>query len=173
MGHRPIRGLFASVIWVGAVACGGSTPATPPTSTVATTTPTASPSPCATVAPGPAPLCAPVNDGGRADVTDQGSSVALEIETPGMRFTPTYILAEPGADVTVTLVNTQTAIFTVHTLHIDSLNEGALVDPGETATLTFTLPTDVAFVPFYCAAGGRGPGEGHRGLGMQGAFYFG
>lgn len=134
--------------------------------------PTVAPSVCPTIS-GPAPPCAPVNEAGRADVTDQASNVALRMETRvGLVFSPTFIRPRPGAKVTVTLVNTlkSTDFSSTHTFTIDSLKVNEALGPGETKTITFVLPAGEAYLFFYCAVGGS---RRHRPAGMQGAFYIG
>jgi plastocyanin len=166
---RTLSAFAALSLTIAAAACGGSAPPPAPSTPAATTV---SPTPCPTIAPGPVELCGVVNNTGEADVTDQGSSVELEIETPpGFTFTPTFIKASPGAEVTVTLVNTQEEdeLGSLHTFTISSLDLSQTIRPGETQTITFTLPADEPFLPFFCAIGSGG----HRTAGMQGAFYFG
>lgn len=172
-GTSPSAGRTISLALIALIlstaACGGSTPRTTPTTS---TSPSPSPTPCDTVAPGPVELCGVVNDGGTADVTDQGRVVALTLETPnGFRFSPTYVKAEPGAEVTVTLVNTSDphAFGSVHAFTILSLDVSEVVDPGETVEFTFDLPEGEPHVPFLCTIGGP---QGHQAAGMQGAFYF-
>jgi hypothetical protein len=135
--------------------------------------PTLSPTACASIASGPAPLCAPVNEAGEADVTDQGADIELEMVVPGLRFSPTYIRAQPAAKVTITLRSTQASMeFAAHhTFTIDSPTVNQAIGPGQTSTLTFVLPSGQPYVPFYCAVGGSAV-SGHRAGGMQGAFYF-
>jgi hypothetical protein len=98
----------------------------------------------------------------------------MEIVVPGLTFNPTYIRAEPGAEVTITLRNTQasTDFGANHTFTVDSPKVNQPVGPGDTSTFTFVLPSGEPYVPFYCAVGGSAP-SGHRAGGMQGAFYFG
>jgi hypothetical protein len=174
----PARRVFAiAVLMISAAACGGAEPETAASSPSASPSPSPSPSPeaCATVAPGPVPLCAPVGDGGTVDVTDQGSSVELTIELgPGMKFSPTYVEVAPGAEVTVTVKNLQKQgdFAGTHSFSIESLEVSEVLNPGETSTVTFELPTDEPYVQFFCAIG-RSHGAGHQAGGMQGAFYFG
>jgi plastocyanin len=163
---------LASVLLLSAAACGGSSnPESTPT-TPGTTAASVSPTPCATVAPGPVELCGVVNNAGQADVTGQGADVELRVTTPGFRFDPTFIKVTPGAEVTITLVNLSEAaqIGSTHSLTIDALQVGEVVKAEETKTFTVTLPTEGESVPFYCAIGGS---QGHIAAGMQGAFYFG
>ena len=172
--RRTLRAIAAVSLTFAAAACGGSTPPADPTTSGPTTTSRASesPTPCATVAPGPAPLCAPVNDGGTADVTDQGAAVELTVEAgPGLIFSPTYVKVAPGAEVTVTVVSGQAQgdFAGDHSFTILSLDVSEVVHPGETKTVTLELPDDEAYLPFYCVIGGS---QGHQAGGMQGAFYF-
>lgn len=167
---RP-RGLGFLLVLLSLTACGGSPTDSLPSPPASGTTTTASPSrsPCEEEAKGPAPLCEPVNDGGMADVTAQGSSVELEMDQgPNLIFHPTYVKITPGAEVTVTVTNRQKVgdFSPNHSFTIDELEVHELLLPEETRTVTFTLPDDVEFVRFYCAL------AGHEAGGMQGAFYF-
>jgi len=88
----------------------------------------------------------------------------MKVEFP--QFNPTFIKANRGATVTLTLVNTnKVADFQPnHTFTSDILGVSVELQQGTTKTITFTLPSDGAPVRFYCIPHGR--------AGQQGAFYF-
>jgi plastocyanin len=113
-----------------------------------------------------------VNVAGQADVTDQGATVALRITTPGLKFSPTYVKATPGATLTITLVNplTVTDFGNHHTFTIDALGVKVDLPPEAHETVTIALPSDGVAVAFHCSVGGS---AGHTAGGMQGAFFFG
>jgi hypothetical protein len=153
-------------------ACGGSGTSSDPTTSSTPATTTAGPTPCAETADGPVPLCAPVNDGGTVDLTDQGTAVELTVEAgPGLLFSPTYVKVAPGAEVTVTVKSLQKQgdFAGDHSFSIRSPEVSEVVLPGETRTVTFELPEGEPYVAFYCAIGGS---QGHEPAGMRGAFYF-
>jgi plastocyanin len=75
-------------------------------------------------------------------------------------FDPTFLKMAPGAKVTVTVDNKGSY---KHNFSITSLNVNEDIEPGKSATVTFTLPSSGA-VAFFC--------EYHKSSGMQGAFFF-
>jgi plastocyanin len=96
----------------------------------------------------------------RAPASPQAASSsapgALNVEQVDYRFQPPNLAAEPGNRVTVDLVNHGS---TAHTFTIDELSVDKTLDPGQSATVTFT-PTAGGTFTFYCRF--------HRGSGMTG-----
>jgi nitrite reductase (NO-forming) len=82
---------------------------------------------------------------------------ALQVEQVDYRFQPPDLTAQAGDPVTVELVNHGS---TAHTFTIDELNVDKSLDPGQTATVTFT-PTARGIFEFYCRF--------HRSSGMTGS----
>lgn len=142
-------------------ACGGNSAestTTQPTSTtsegITTTTAAATTTTGSTQSP-PVSLEGQVNDHGTSTV--EGSSI--EIEQDNFYFDPTYIEADPGATIEVTLTNEGTAS---HTFTIDSQGIDVELDSGQSKTVQVTIP-DSGSLRFYCRF--------HVGQGMQGAFF--
>jgi plastocyanin len=75
-----------------------------------------------------------------------GEPQSVELTAANFAFDPTTIEAEPGQEVTVTLVNGDSAehSFTVEDLDVEVEAEG-----GESADVTFTAP-DSGSVEFHC-----------------------
>jgi plastocyanin len=96
-----------------------------------------------------------VNDHGSADL---GSSTDLDVELDDSYFSPTFVNAEPGSTVTVTLTNEGDA---PHTFTIDDLDVDEELQPGTSVTVEVELP-DEGTLAYYCRF--------HVGGGMQGAF---
>jgi plastocyanin len=106
---------------------------------------------------GKAPVELPgvVNNHGTKKLT--GGSIAVEQDD--FYFSPTFIEAKPGTEVTVELTNEGKAD---HTFTIDSLNVDQTVPGGRKGSVTFTLPKKAGTVQFHCRF--------HEASGMQGAF---
>jgi len=105
----------------------------------------------------PVTLSGTVNNHGTKDIA---MDTKVSLEQDNFYFDPTFIKAEPGAALTVTLKNDGKV---AHTFTIDSLHVDQTLQPDQTKTVTFTLPSS-GTVPFYC--------KFHRSMGMQGAFFF-
>ena len=82
---------------------------------------------------------------------------ALNVEQVDYRFQPMTLRAKSGSGVTVELVNHGG---TAHTFTIDELSVDKRLDPGQSATVTFTPTTGGTFT-FYCRF--------HRSSGMTGS----
>jgi plastocyanin len=146
--------LTIAAIALVATACGGTKTGSPATSS--------SSSPAAGL---PVALSGAVTDTATKDVRAQGTTVsglAIRQRNDGGRysFDPTFVHATPGAKVTVTVTNAGSV---PHTFTIDALGIDDTLQPGDSKTVTFTLPSSGA-TRFYCRF--------HSGFGMQGAFYF-
>jgi plastocyanin len=97
------------------------------------------------------------------EVNDHGTEEAgdtLELELDDFYFGPTFVQAQTGATVTVTLNNEGDA---PHTFTIDDLDIDEEVAPGDSTDVEVTLPDEGATM-FYCRF--------HVSQGMQGAFFF-
>ena len=70
----------------------------------------------------------------------------FQVEQVDYRFQPPDLAARAGDPVTVQLVNHGTS---AHTFTIDELNVDRSLDPGQSATVTFTPATSGTFA-FYC-----------------------
>ena len=93
--------------------------------------------------------------------TEQLDGTELELEAEDFYFAPTYIQADPGAQVEVTIVNEGDA---PHTFTIDEAEIDVEVGAGAEGSATVTVPDDGALA-FYCRF--------HLQQGMQGAFFTG
>ena len=109
-------------------------------------------------APAPVSLEGIVTDHGVRDMSGT-KTIELTVQLGDSYFSPTYIKADPGAEVSVHLVNEGA---TEHTFTIDSLSVDQTLASGEEADASFTMPDSNA-VRFYCRF--------HAALGMQGAAY--
>ena len=99
-----------------------------------------------------------VTDRGTEDVTGEGAAPQVEIVMSDNAFSPTFVTAEPGAEVEVSLRNDGQF---PHTFTLDDETVDQELDPGDEATVTITVPAS-GIVPFHCRF--------HSGSGMQGAF---
>lgn len=108
--------------------------------------------------PAPVSLEGVVTDHGVRDMSGT-KTVGLTVELGDSYFAPTYVKLDPGAEVTVHLVNDGQL---EHTFTIDSLSVDQTLAPGEDADVSFTMPDNNA-VRFYCRF--------HAASGMQGAAY--
>ncbi len=104
----------------------------------------------------PVVLAGTVNNHGLATV----SGTELELEADDFYFAPTFVRADPGTTLKVTVVNEGQAS---HTLTTTSPDVDRVVPAGQTATVDLELP-DSGVVNFFCRF--------HRDQGMQGAVYF-
>lgn len=118
----------------------------------------ASESPAASAMTAPVSLSGKVNNHGTKAL---GMATAVSLEQDSYYFEPTFVKAESGAHITVTLKNTSKV---EHNFSITSLHVSKDVSAGKTETVTVALPTGTAPVEFFC--------KYHKSLGMQGAFYF-
>ncbi|HEU5003402.1 MAG TPA: cupredoxin domain-containing protein [Actinomycetota bacterium] len=100
-----------------------------------------------------------VNDNANVDDAGRGAAFSLDVSATNFHFTPTFIQATPGAQVTVHIANngTLTHTFTVDAEHID-----VVLGKGQNGTATVTVPA-AGYVTFYCRF--------HWGGGMRGAIY--
>jgi plastocyanin len=130
------------------------TVASPP----ASSSPAVSASPEASAMTAPVALSGKVNNHGSKNI---GMATSVSLEQDKYYFEPTFVKAESGAKITVTLHNTSDV---EHNFSIDSLKVDKDVEAGKTETVTVTLPSGTAPVDFYC--------KYHKSLGMQGAIYF-
>jgi plastocyanin len=148
-----IIALFVALVAVGCAKKSPSslTSASPEASAGASEAPAASP---------PVTLSGTVNNHGTKDLAGGGMHATLSLEQDNFYFNPTFIKAAPGASFTVTLKNEGKV---PHNFTIDSLHVDQTLQPDETKTVTFTLPSS-GTVPFYC--------KFHKSSGMQGAFFF-
>ena len=91
-----------------------------------------------------------------------GSSSAgnssVTIQMTEMKFTPNTFTVKSGDKVTVKLENKGTVM---HDFSIDSLKIAQTVQPGKSATVTFTAPA-AGTLDFYCNQ------PGHKAAGMTG-----
>ena len=102
---------------------------------------TAGPVSAATKAP--VKLGQKVNVKGTKDVSSK-SSAKLDVELDDFYFDPTFIKAKAGEKITLEMENEGTS---AHTFTSDELAVDQQVDPGKSAKLTFTVPSDGAGVP--------------------------
>jgi plastocyanin len=114
---------------------------------------------------GTAAAAAPVQLSGT--VTDKGSktlgsgATTLELEADDFSFTPTFVKATPGQQLTVEIENQGSA---THTFTSAELGVDQEVAPGAKESVSITVPTTGA-AGFFCRF--------HRSSGMQGAIYTG
>lgn len=107
-------------------------------------------------------LHGPVMDVGHLDDSGSGGHVALTMDAGDDYFSPTFVKLAPGATVRLTIKNTGVSQhnFTI----IGEPVNVALNTPGESKTVTFTMPL-TGSLTFFCSY--------HKAVGMQGAFYVG
>jgi plastocyanin len=104
----------------------------------------------------PVKLSGKVNIDGTKTATGGTVSIALT----DFAFNPTFVKVPSGVtSVTVTLQNTGTH---THTFTVPSQNVDQQLNPGQSATVTVTVPKKGA-TTFYCRF--------HKQLGMQGSFF--
>jgi plastocyanin len=104
----------------------------------------------------------PVKLSGKVNIDRTGTATGghISIALTDFAFNPTFVRVPSGVtSVTVTLQNTGTH---PHTFTVPSQNVDEQVNPGQTATVTVTIPRKGAST-FYCRF--------HRALGMQGSFF--
>ena len=107
----------------------------------------------------PISLQGKVNNKGTATV----KKGKVKVEADDFYFKSTFLKAQPGTTVTVSLRNEGK---TQHTFTIDGLGVDQTLNPDQKATVTVTLPASGA-TNFYC----RFHGPQATNQGMQGAFY--
>jgi plastocyanin len=107
----------------------------------------------------PVSLQGKVNNKGTATV----KKGKVKVEADDFYFKSTFLKAQPGTTVTVSLKNEGK---TQHTFTIDGLGVDQTLNPDQKATVTVTLPASGA-TNFYC----RFHGPQATNQGMQGAFY--
>jgi plastocyanin len=144
-----IAAAIAVLALVGA-GCGKNENVTVPTSPTATTSAPAS---------APVQLSGTVNNHGTKTIA---GAKTLELEQDNYYFSPTFLEASRGQSLTVTLKNEGTV---EHNFTIDSLHINVTLQPNTEKPVTVKLPASGGAVNFYCVF--------HRGMGMQGAFFFG
>jgi plastocyanin len=102
-------------------------------------------------------------------VTNKGEKTVkkgkISIEADDYYFKPTFSKAKLGSNVSVKLENEGKQ---QHTFTIPSLGIDTVLDPGKTATVNVTLPTDGA-LGYFCSL--HGPSGTQGDFGMQGAFF--
>jgi len=96
---------------------------------------------------------------GTKDVSSK-SSAKLEMEMDDKYFNPTFIKAKAGEKITLELKNEGSL---PHTFTSDTLSVDQQVDPGKSAKLTFTVPSDGEVFQFHC--------NFHQSAGMIGGVY--
>jgi plastocyanin len=104
----------------------------------------------------------PVKISGKVNVAGTGAATGgnVSITLTDYQFSPTFIKVPSGVtSVTVTLQNNGSQM---HTFTVPSQTVNQLLNPGQTATVTVTIPSKGA-TTFYCRF--------HRSLGMQGSFF--
>jgi len=104
----------------------------------------------------------PVKLSGTVSVKGTGTATGgnIAIQTTDFAFSPTFVKVPSGVtSVTVKLTNPSQH---QHTFTVPSQNIDQVLAPGQSATVTVTVPAKSA-VLFYCRF--------HRMLGMQGAFF--
>jgi plastocyanin len=146
----------AGITLLAAAACSKSsteTVSSPPASAMTSATPEAS------AMTAPVKLTGTVNNHGSKTLA--GMTTTLSLEQDSYYFEPTFVKADSGAHITVTLKNSSKV---EHNFSITSLKISKDVEAGKTETVTVTLPTGTAPVNFFC--------KYHKSLGMQGSFYF-
>ena len=107
----------------------------------------------------PVSLQGKVNNKGTATV----KKGKVKVEADDFYFKSTFLKAQPGTTVTVSLKNEGK---TQHTFTIDGLGVDQTLNPDQKAKVTVTLPASGA-TNFYC----RFHGPQATNQGMQGAFY--
>ncbi len=104
----------------------------------------------------------PVKLSGKVNVAGSGTATggAVSISATDFAFNPTFVKIPSGVrSITVTLSNSTSH---EHTFTVPGQSVDQLLNPGQSATVTVTVPSSGA-VLFYCRF--------HRMLGMQGAFF--
>jgi plastocyanin len=107
----------------------------------------------------PVTLDQKVTNKGTKDVSSK-SSTKLEVEMDDKYFNPTFIKAKAGEKITLELKNEGSL---PHTFTSDTLAVDKQVDPGKSAKLTITVPSDGQVFQFHC--------DVHESAGMAGAVY--
>jgi plastocyanin len=115
--------------------------------------------PVSAAAKAPVKLGQKVNIKGTKDVSSK-SSAKLEMEMDDKYFNPTFIKAKAGEKITLELKNEGSL---PHTFTSDGLSVDQQVDPGKSAKLTFTVPSDGQVFQFHC--------NFHQAAGMIGGVY--
>jgi plastocyanin len=94
-------------------------------------------------------------------VTNKGTATAsgssIQIEADDFFFSPTFIKAKPGTQLTIDIKNAGTAL---HTFTSSQLGVDQQISPGQTATVKITVPA-TGFAEFHC--------NFHSSTGMRGA----
>ncbi len=104
----------------------------------------------------------PVKLSGKVNVTSTKTATGgmVSIAQTDFAFNPTFIKVPSGVtSVTVSLQNTGTQ---EHTFTVPAQSVDQVLNPGQSATVTVTIPKKGA-IAFYCRF--------HKSLGMQGAFF--
>ena len=139
-------------------ACGGGGTATDPDAGPTTGAPaptTTGPTPTAAVTTPPVALTGTVDDRGTEDI---GAATTLTLDLGDFYFAPTYVVADPGTKLAITLENTGKA---PHTFTVLDPKVDVTVEAGGEGAASLTLPAS-GTVAFYCRF--------HRTQGMQGGF---
>ena len=107
----------------------------------------------------PVKLGQKVNVKGTKDVSSK-STAKLDMELDDKYFAPTFIKAKAGEKITLEMENEGNL---PHTFTSDGLAVDQQVDPGKSAKLTFTVPSDGQVFQFHCTF--------HETAGMVGGVY--
>lgn len=107
--------------------------------------------------------------GGVEETADPAAQGAISVKALDFNFEPAEITVEPGAEVTIELVNAGSA---AHSFTADSVNVDITADVGGTALAAFPAPGEDASIEFHCrfhsqmtgtivvGSGGSGAGSG-------------
>jgi plastocyanin len=104
----------------------------------------------------PVKLPGKVNVKGTATATGN----TIELDQRNDSFTPTFVKIPAGASAITVTVKNQASV--PHTFTVPSEQIDKVLNPGESVTVTVTIPGPGA-IAFYCRF--------HQSLGMQGAFF--
>ena len=102
--------------------------------------------PVSAAAKAPVKLGQKVNVKGTKDVSSK-SSAKLDMELDDKYFAPTFIKAKAGEKITLEMENEGNL---PHTFTSDGLAVDQQLDPGKSAKLTFTVPSDGQVFQFHC-----------------------
>ena len=100
-----------------------------------------------------------VNVKGTKDVSSK-STAKLDMELDDFYFAPTFVKAKAGEKITLEIENEGNAPPHVH---VRRAGVDQQVDPGKSAKLTFTVPSDGQVFQFHCTF--------HESTGMVGGVY--
>jgi plastocyanin len=110
-------------------------------------------------------------------VEEPAAPGTISVKALDFNFEPAEISVEPGADVTIELLNAGSA---AHSFTADSINVDITADVGGSALAAFPAPAEDASIEFHCrfhsqmtgtivvGSGGSGAGSGGGGSGGEG-----